>query len=151
MKLSRSIVVSLAVAALMSGCGSSSNPTNVTPLDTSPPPTPTSLTLVVDGSTRSLTWAASTAPDVAGYDVYAYQPDPERDNSYIKITSLVGVGTSYVLPAMWSGDGNYFRVVAVDNASNASGMSTPLLAVYSGPAGTLPPPDLDPTEPVKRK
>lgn len=151
MKLSRLFVASLAVIALLSGCGSSSNPTNVSPsLDNAPPATPSSLRLLDEGGTRTMVWAASSAPDLAGYDIYVYSPSPTRDNSYVMLASTEGSGTSFTIPSMWADDGNYLRVVAVDESGNHSGMSSPLLVAKSV-GGTGLPLGFDKTDPIMKR
>jgi len=150
-KLTRSLLVSLAVAALLSGCGNSSSPTNVTPsLDTAPPPTPTGMILSAEGSEYTLRWSASSAPDIAGYEIYQYMPSPDRDNSYVMIASTVGAGTSFELPASVVADDQFLRVAAVDAAGNTSGLSSPVHVMVDLQDGSGLPAGFDPTEPMKR-
>src|SRR5438552_12144211 len=71
-KFSRFIVASLVSAALLSGCGKSTAPTSVnsTSLDTTPPPTPSGLSVTIDASGVSkLIWSSSAAADLADYQL----------------------------------------------------------------------------------
>jgi len=134
-KFSRLIVASLASVALLSGCGKSTAPTSVTTttLDTTPPAAPSGLSVSVDGSGFSkLTWDPSTAADLADYQVYVYSPDPSRDNSFVMIWQTDGTESSYSLDPTAQNETRVFKVVAVDNAGNKSGFSSPL-SVQLGP------------------
>jgi len=86
-KFNRFVLVSLAAVALLSGCGKSTSPTGVTSnnLDTTPPPTPDGMTVVVDSNSgrQQLVWSPSSAADLARYQVYIYSPDPSRDHSFV--------------------------------------------------------------------
>jgi hypothetical protein len=123
-KFSRFVVVSLAAAALLGamGCGNSSDPTSANPnLDSNAPPTPAGLQLVSVPEYNELAWEASTAPDVARYQVYEYQPDPSRDNAYVMIGETTTA--SYRLPFDDGGTETFYRVRAVDESGNRSAMS----------------------------
>jgi len=151
-KFTRLLIASLAVAGLLSGCGSTSNPTNVTPsLDTSPPSAPSSMGFVISDGFGVLSWNASPEADLAGYDVYVYSPDPTRESAYLKIASTSGTANSVTLPSAWSDEGNYFRIVAVDAVGNASGMSSPFLGIVDNPGGNELPPTFDPTDQVMKR
>ena len=93
MKSPRFILLSIAAIALLAGCGKSSSPVNAVPpesptLDTTPPPVPTGFCVTSDPSTgaESIVWNASSAPDLAKYEVYVsdakldliYDQLPER-------------------------------------------------------------------------
>jgi len=128
-KFSRFIVASLVSAALLSGCGKSTAPTsvNTTSLDTTPPPTPSSLSVSVDGSGVSkLNWGASAAADLADYQVYMYSPDPTRDNSYVMVWTTDGTESYFTLDQTAQTETRFYRVVAVDHAGNKSGFSSAL-------------------------
>ena len=94
MKFNRFVLVSLAAAALLSGCGKSTSPTGVTSnnLDTTPPPTPDGMTVVVDSNSgrQQLVWSPSSAADLARYQVYIYSPDPSRDRRAFVISDHDG-------------------------------------------------------------
>jgi hypothetical protein len=122
------ILMALALSALtLAGCGSDSNPAAPSvSLDSTPPPAPTGLAMTLDGPTGSylLSWQASSAPDVATYQVYRYAPDPSRDNAYVLVGQL---STTHVLIDSPTEETlEVFRVQAVDASGNHSAFSSPL-------------------------
>ncbi len=123
MKSLRIPLLLLALVALLSGCGKSSSPTSVTPgaPDPSPPAAPTSLTYTIatDGSV-TLQWDQSSDPSVTGYQVFAFAPVPDRDNSYLSI-GTTGVNTPYLmLPAQYTHGIQYFRVWTNNNGGHSA-------------------------------
>ena len=132
---SRMFVLSLAAVAVLCGCGKSSSPTatEVSTLDGTAPPAPQTLSVGNDASGGSaLNWSASTAPDVATYQVWAYSPDPDRDNSYVKVWDTNGLTTTYSVDATGESTTRYFRVCAVDVSGNRSALSS-AVSVELGP------------------
>jgi hypothetical protein len=129
-------LAALALAATLVGCGSTSNPTAPSQsLDTTPPPVPTSLAMGYDGPAGAyeLTWAASSAADLAGYEVYLYSPDPSRDNAYVRIGSPAEPRLH--IPVPLSDTDAVLRVRARDESGNLSAYSAP----YVGEMTTLGP------------
>ncbi len=123
------VIASFALAAALTGCGSSSSPTSPNnSLDNSPPPAPTGLALTVDGASGSymLTWASSASPSVAKYQVYEYAPDPSRDNSYVLLGETAR--TSLLLDDPATATSLTFRVKAVSSTGTASAFSNSLTA-----------------------
>lgn len=122
MKFSRSIMLPLAgfaVIAALSGCGSSANPLGVQPVDTTPPPAPLNLSLSADGSGNPvLTWDASAAPDVVGYQVQVFSA---ASGSYVQAADANATDTTYPLPGV-NVQASY-RVRAVDDSGNWSAFS----------------------------
>jgi hypothetical protein len=146
-KLSRSFILSLAVIALLGGCGKSSSPTSVTNLDTTPPPTPTSLQAVTDATGHStLSWEPSSAADLAGYEVWQCVPG---DDQYTLAYQLAGDNVSYVLPPVEQATIMEYHVRAFDLSGNrsaySSGVTTQLRPwVVTGDPGSRPNGHLDP-------
>jgi len=128
-KFPRLIILSLAVIALLGGCGSSNEPTGVRAptLDTAPPPAPEGLSATIDPAVPSavLKWAPSTDPEVVGYEVYEYAPDPTRENAFVLADALEGGTTSWNLPGVTKVTVKYFRVSAVSKNGEHSALSTP--------------------------
>ena len=128
MKFNRFVLVSLAAAALLSGCGKSTSPTGVTSnnLDTTPPPTPDGMTVVVDSNSgrQQLVWSPSSAADLARYQVYIYSPDPARDNSYVLAGETDAHTAVFDLPVVNRRTSFYYRVGAVDESGNHSTLSS---------------------------
>jgi hypothetical protein len=126
-KLPRSIRLSLAgiaAIAVLSGCGGNGNP--VAPssqLDTTPPPAPQDLTLDSDARGNPImSWTASAAPDVAGYQVYEYKP-VSGGYDYVA-TGGVTTNNSFALPTLSTSVEVSYRVRAVDVAGNWSTYSS---------------------------
>lgn len=137
MKYSRLALFALAAAALLAGCGKSSDPTNVMSdpgvtqtMDNTPPPVPTGVNVSVDPSGKStLSWDASTASDCVGFDIFVYDPDPTRDESYVLMTSTDNSTTAYALDPAEFSTAKYYRVSAKDRSDNHSPLSRAVLAV----------------------
>jgi hypothetical protein len=119
-------MAALLVAALVGGCSSDSNPVAANnPTDTSPPPAPINVRITESVALHApvLTWDPSTAPDVVGYDVYQFLPDPSRENSYVKLTDQPMVTNEFRLPTVQEPVAVFYRVRAVDLSGNVSAAS----------------------------
>ena len=110
------------IGVLAVGCTSEENPLAPTAIeDTQPPSMPQEVVELHDNLGYRLSWAANAESDLAGYNVYRYAPDPNRENSYVKMNSTVLTANSYSLP-MDTQTWNY-RVRAIDRAGNESALS----------------------------
>ena len=130
MKL-RSLVLALAAAALVSGCGSSTDSVNVEPeLDTTPPGAPGTVATAYDETVKRtrLVWNGATAADIAGYQIYRYDPDPFRDAAYSEFGEVDAATTEFEMPYVTEDTTFYVRVRAVDRSGNA-GPFTAVLTV----------------------
>lgn len=152
---SRSIPLILAaVVLLLPGCGSdkASNPPVVDPGDQAPPLAPTGVT--VEKSTDPkfmLTWDANTEPDLAGYRVYVYDPDPERSNSYI-LANPASIATDRSMSfAGQDGTSYAFRVTAVDAEGNESAWSELFNYTYTANTRIRQPEAPEPNQPTGRE
>jgi hypothetical protein len=85
----------------------------------------------------SLAWDHNTEPDLAGYRVYLYSPDPSRSNAYACLRRTVTVQSRLTISAI-SGTEYIFRVTALDTSGNESAMSERLPFTYSSTAGQVP-------------
>ena len=82
------------------------------------------------GHSASLTWTASTSPNIAGYDVYR---GATSGGPYTKLNTPLVVTTSYIDNGLTAGQTYYYVTKAVDNSGN--------LSVYSNEApATIPSP-----------
>lgn len=91
-------------------------------------PPPTSLTLVSHtGTTATMSWVASTAPDVTGYDVHR---STTSGGSYTVVGSLPGTATSFVDIGL--GEGTFYWVVTAKSASEESAYSNEISATLAG-------------------
>ena len=115
-------VVALA-AVLATGCTSENNPVSPTGSieDTTPPAVPQNVASVESRGLWIMSWDANAEADLAGYNVFRYDPDPSRESSYVKVNANVITSTSFTLPTN-PGDLQY-KVRAVDQTGNQSGLS----------------------------
>jgi hypothetical protein len=81
-----------------------------------------------------LTWNASTAADVAKYQIFQYSPDPTRDNSYVLVWENSSSSTAYTLDPTASVTTAFFKVLSVDGAGNKSSFSSALSVELSPPS-----------------
>lgn len=119
-----------------------SDPTTVAPVAAPvtpdpPPDAPTALAGVATSTSVSLTWVASVAGDVAGYQVY-------RGSDLLDTVS----GTSYVDSGLTPNTIYSYRIVAVDGAGGLS-PSTAFISVTTA-AEPQTPPDVSPPQEVSR-
>ncbi len=128
-------------AATLCGCGSNSSDTPLGPgtIDQAPPTPPNGARIDWQMHGKfALAWDKNTEPDLAGYRVYLYFPDPLRGNSY---TCLSGDGLllKNTLTVTGTNGAEYiFRVTAVDASNNESPMGGMMRFSYSGATGGLP-------------
>ena len=108
-----------------------SAPVSITPRDTFPPPVPTGLSAVNAEGAVDLLWNATTAADLAGYNVYrsADGGSFERVNKQLAPTPIFHDAT--VVP----GHHYQYAVTAVDLTGNESAKSQPA-AISTPVAGT---------------
>jgi hypothetical protein len=124
------------LVALLAGCGKSTSPTAVTP-DPAPPSAPTSVDVTVDPATgmATLNWADSPGNSVKSYQVFVYEPSPDRDEAYLQIADLDASQTSFLLPFLYQKGTQYFKVQSKNSNGNASGYSITVTVNLSGPVG----------------
>ncbi len=98
-----------------------SSPIGVTPRDVFPPPVPTGLTAVNAAGAVDLLWNATSAPDLAGYNVYrSTNGGPfERINKQLAPTPIFHDQT------VAAGNRYQYAVAAVDLSGNESAKSQP--------------------------
>lgn len=135
-KLRISIALTIAIAALaVVGCSSdeTSAPLRTNPLDEVPPLAPANVAVAKEYTTKFLLdWDSNSEPDLAGYRVYLYSPDPERAESYLMVNSQGLLSRSEMILAGESGKTYIFRVTAVDQFGN-EGAWSPLFAYTFSP------------------
>jgi hypothetical protein len=137
-KHSRLLIVSLAAVAALSGCGSDNGPTSLqNSLDTTPPPAPTNIAVESSGGARQLTWDASAASDLAGYEVWQAA---SGTGSFVLAGNITGDRSSFTLPNVDAATSIDFRVRAYDVSGNRSAyssqLSTELIPLASGSPGS---------------
>jgi fibronectin type 3 domain-containing protein len=85
--------------------------------DTMPPATPTGLSAVVGGSGITLDWADNIDSDLTGYNIYR---SSSANGVFVKLNTNGVIAASTFLDAMAPAGTSYYRVTAVDTASNES-------------------------------
>ncbi len=120
----RTLLPICALAAILAvGCTSENNPLSPSGSseDTTPPAAPQGVATKTTDAGWVMSWDANGEADLAGYNIYRYDPDPSRENAYVKLNGGPITSTSFGLP-LEPGDWIY-RVRAVDATGNQSGMS----------------------------
>lgn len=100
--------------------------------DTTPPAAPTGLAATAGNATVTLSWAASTASDLAGYSVFRSTDGV----NYSEITPTLLTATTYANSGLTNGVTYSYFVVAEDTSGNVSAGSA---AVSATPVAPPPP------------
>lgn len=140
------MLVALTLAALLSGCGeNTAAPTAVTPLDEAPPAAPTDVVRVQDTDLPSgrLQWAPSPSPNVAEYQIFRFEPSPDREDSYVLVGQTDAGTTNYPLPATYAPSTFYYRLKAV----SPTGVKSEWSETATIRIGMEAPPDQNPDDP----
>ena len=91
-----------------------------------------SLTLTI-AHTVTLTWDASTSPNVAGYDIYRSTTSASGPYGATPINSSLVTGLSYIDASVASGTTYYYVATAMNTSSVQSGDSSPTTAIIPSP------------------
>lgn len=132
-KRSMLIILALLLAPfVLAGCGSdkTTSPIIDTP-DTVPPAAPTFHGARSDYQIAELIWQKNTEADLAGYNVYEYNPSPDWEKSYQRLNSQLITSTAYRVDELTPGMTYYFRMTAVDRSGNESAYSGALPVVVT--------------------
>lgn len=133
------VVMAAAVLALTSyGCGVGNNvaaPSTAT--DSAPPQAPAGLAEGVDATNlHFVQWTANSEPDLSGYQVYQYSPDPARDNAYDLVATLPATQTTWTLPPSSTATTSWIKLRALDHSGNRSAESAALqVTLFPLPTG----------------
>jgi len=135
-----------ALAVTIAGCGTGTDPVSPNSVtDTAPPQAPTGLGQALnDSNVPVLEWAANSEPDLAGYQVYQYSPDPGRDNAYVLVATLSASTTEWTLPSTDEVQNSWIRLRAVDQTGNRSAESVAAQVILVPPSSTGDPAPDDP-------
>lgn len=120
----------VALLGLSAGC-SSDGSTAPTPIveaeDEVPPLTPYGVFAPkVDTRGFSLTWDPNSEADLAGYNVYVYDPSPLRENAYVRVNDADPLDkNTFVYRAEEDQQVIWVRISAVDVNDNESPLSAP--------------------------
>jgi hypothetical protein len=82
------------------------------------------------GHSASLTWTASTSPNIAGYNVYR---SATSGGPYTQLNTVLVTPTSYADESVAAGQTYYYVVTAVDTSSNQSVYSNQAQAIVPSP------------------
>lgn len=151
MKKLSSLISVAALAAVLAGCGTGSDP--VAPnaiLDSAPPQAPSGLTQELNTSlVRVLEWTANSEPDLAGYQIYQYSPDPSRDNAYVLVATVSATTTEWALPIVDDSEITWMRLRALDQSGNrsAESVAAQVILLPESPGQDTPLDDPNPVRP----
>jgi len=98
--------------------------------DTVPPAAPISLAASAGQQQVSLSWAANTESDLAGYHVYR---STTSGSGYAQITPSLLTSTSFINTGLTGGTTYYYVIRAVDTAGNQSANSAQASATPTAP------------------
>jgi hypothetical protein len=140
MTVEKATLCALLTGALLlaGGCGQDRN-SSVAPIitppqeDNSPPVAPSGLgapgtKIHADGFL--LTWTANAEPDLAGYRVYQYDPDPNRFESYSLLNASLLLENRFIYLGDM-GSPVTLRVSAVDQSGTESALSAPITVSFN--------------------
>ncbi|MEO5618568.1 MAG: hypothetical protein ABIS67_12410 [Candidatus Eisenbacteria bacterium] len=140
-----------ALAVVLGGCGTGSDPVSPNAvLDSAPPQAPTGLAQDLNSSNiRVLEWSANSEPDLAGYQIYQYSPDPTRDNAYVLVATLSAGTTEWPLPVVDVAEITWIRLRALDQSGNRSAQSiaAQVMLLPDGPGHDATPDEPNPVRP----
>ena len=130
--------LAMILAIYLGGCGSDgpTHPIDPGTTDQAPPVPPDGARIDWQMHGKfALAWDRNTEPDLAGYRVYLYAPDPVRGNSYTLISGDRLLTKNTLTVSATDGTSYIFRVTAVDASNNESAMGGPLSYSYSASVG----------------
>jgi len=131
------LLVVLTLAAMLSGCSKNATPTGVAPLDQAPPAAPSQIATDTGASTGStvLEWTPSSSANAAGYEIYQYSPNPDRESAYVLVGQTEAATTHYELP--WTSQtAAYYRLRTTSATGVKSEWSATVLVSSAGPGPT---------------
>jgi hypothetical protein len=134
----------LVMTAFAAGCSDDQaktvTPPGNTRADTHPPMAPVMDEWTApEGGPLHLTWVESTEPDVVGYNVYRYEPSPERTSSYTLLNSPPLTTNEFVVEDAVPGVYEFYRVSCVDEVGNESALSGYVETSFHYPSNDQPP------------
>jgi len=136
-RFSIALALALSVAAL-AGCGKDNTPTGVSPtVDNTAPDAPTAVNAAANPGSGLwfLNWTASSSPSVASYEIWIYNPDPSRTNSYTLAATVPSTSTSWQLPVVGYTQTIWYLIRSVNTGGVTSSWTSPL-SVTLTPAPT---------------
>jgi hypothetical protein len=126
----------LSLVPMLNGCSEDST---VAPepviQDTAPPAPPVGITIQRRDTGVKLAWAPNMESDLAGYNIWIYDPSPNAVQAYVKLNNGLVTDSEFSSSKLSAGRSNqYFRLTAVDEYGNESAFSS---VVVSGVQYTI--------------
>ena len=124
------VAFALSLVPLINGCSeqATTSPGPVSLQDTSPPAPPVCLDSQGRETGITLKWSPNVEPDLIGYNVYLYSPNPDRNESFLKLNDGPISNTEFRRNNLTPNTDMFFRLTAVDQSGNESGFSSLLKA-----------------------
>lgn len=115
----------LSLVPMIDGCSEDSTVAPETVIqDTAPPAPPVGITIQRRDTGVKITWAPNMESDLAGYNIWVYDPSPNAVQSYVKLNTGLIAAHEYSSSKLPDGRADqYFRLTAVDEYGNESAFS----------------------------
>jgi hypothetical protein len=119
----------LSLAPFISGCSEEGTPAPEPIIqDTTPPTAPLGIDVERRLKGVSLSWSPNMEADLAGYNIWVYNPSPGSVQAYQKLNDELITDIKYACSKLPAGPDYYFRLTAVDVYGNESPMSSVISA-----------------------
>ena len=127
------VVFAVSMVPLISGCSdeATTSPEGPSLQDTSPPAPPVGLSFEGRETGFVLRWSPNTEPDLVGYNLYIYDPTPDRPESYVKCNQQLLTGNEFRRSKLTPNRQMIYRLTALDESGNESGFSSLIIASTS--------------------
>lgn len=134
MKHSKLFLAALMVLVVLAGCGDDKVTQAIVPQDDAPPLPPVGLDTALFGSdfTVVVRWEPNAEPDLAGYNVYRFAPDPANPDAYMKDNPDLVMTNEYTMQVGVE-ETTWVIVTAVDAGGNESPATGPLQVRWQSP------------------
>lgn len=109
------------------------------------PAPPSELGAEGDDGSVELSWTANSEDDLAGYDVYRSTVSFDDSADATRVNGSLVTGTTYRDDGVSNGTEYFYRITAVDEAGNRSGLSNQASATPADTTAPSPPTGLDAT------
>ena len=119
------LLVGIALATALAGCGAGLDPgIPSATIDSAPPQAPVGLSSGLNASYQPvLRWSPNSESDLGSYQVYQYSPDPTRDNAYVLVGTVSANTTEWAFSVPAEPVTHWMKVRAVDQDGNRSAES----------------------------
>jgi hypothetical protein len=128
------LLITLTLAAMLSGCSKNTTPTGLASLDQAAPAVPSQIvahTADASGS-PTLDWTPSSSANAASYEIYQYSPSPMNENAYVLVGEADAATPQYDMPWPNVRTTLYYRLCTVSSTGVKSALSAPVPATLGG-------------------